>query len=69
MPRNLVVWQKLTTNFKGHTIEGNYGVDQEMVTVRYEELEKTTQIGGSPPIVIAKLLLRELANEAEKDQR
>ena len=69
MPRNLVVWQKVTTDFKGRTIEGNYGVDQEMVTVRYGDDEKSTQRGGSRPLVMAQRLLRELANKAEKDQR
>jgi hypothetical protein len=68
MPRNWAVWQKVRTDFKGRPIEGDCRVDQELVFVRYEGYEKSTQKGNSRPTVIAQRLLRELANEAEKDQ-
>jgi hypothetical protein len=44
-------------------IAGEYEVDDGMVTVFYSGREKSTQVGGSPPDVIARLLLGELARE------
>jgi hypothetical protein len=67
-PRRFVVWSKVTIDFKGRTIAGLYCADREMVTVRYGGDEKYTQVGWSPPTTIAKMLLRELANKAEKEQ-
>jgi len=39
---------------------GYYRVDEGIVTVRCEFGTKSTQVGGSPPESIARLLLREL---------
>ena len=42
-------------------IAGEYEVSDGMVTVFYGDREKSTQVGGSPPDFIARLLLGELA--------
>ena len=65
MPK-LVVWQKVTTEYKGRTIEGLYGVDNRMVIVRYRGDSKAIPIGSSLRIKTAKVLLRELAKKAER---
>lgn len=42
-------------------IEGTYEVANKMVTVTAPNgMTKTTQVGGSPPEIIAKLMLREI---------
>jgi hypothetical protein len=43
---------------------GYYTVDNGMVTVRYGDSSKSTQVGGSTPAVLARLLLRELVGAA-----
>ena len=47
------------------TLFGHYTVDtdHDMVTVRSPYGTKSTQIGGSPPEMLAKILLRELAED------
>jgi hypothetical protein len=64
----LVVWQRVETEFKGRTIEGLYGISNRMVIVRYEGDSKATQVGGSA-LAIARILLRELAEKAERDSQ
>ena len=67
--KKLVVWGKVTIELKGRTIEGHYGVDGRVVIVRYGVDSKATQLGGSPPVTLAKTLLRELAAGAERDRQ
>ena len=69
MTEKRLAWDTVMRDFDGRTIEGHYAVDRGTVIVRYGGLEKKAQVGGSPPVRIAKMLLRELANEADKDQR
>jgi hypothetical protein len=44
----------------GNVVEGRYSVEKGIVTVTYSGAKKATQLGGSPEIVIAEMLLREL---------
>ena len=39
---------------------GWYDVESGMITVTYRLAEKTTQLGGSPPETLARLLLSEM---------
>jgi hypothetical protein len=63
-----LVWDTVTIDFKGRTIEGLYAVDRGTVIVHLWGVEKKAQVGGLRPAVIAQMVLRELANEAERDQ-
>jgi hypothetical protein len=47
----------------GDTVHhGTYYVQEDMVYVQSPKGTKATQIGGSPPSILAKLLLSELAS-------
>lgn len=45
---------------EGKIYKGTYTVWKGLVTVEYEEKSKSTQVGGSTPAGIARLLLREI---------
>jgi hypothetical protein len=49
------------------TVSGTYTYDasSEIVTVVYRGRKKSTQLGGSTPEAIARLLLRELVDNPE----
>jgi hypothetical protein len=55
----------VTVTIDGVTHHGAYFVQSSMVNVRSTLGSKTTQVGGSPPKTIAKLLLSELVREAK----
>ena len=66
MGRDLVEWWKVSIKFAGRSVTGSYALEEGMVKVRSASGdEKTTQIGNLPAIVIAKMLLRELAAEGK----
>lgn len=44
----------------GNVVEGRYSINKGTVTVSYHGTRKSTQVGGSPEMVIAEMLLREL---------
>jgi hypothetical protein len=44
-------------------------VDQGMVTVTYSKGRKSTQVGGSPPEALARIMLREMIQEGKKRPR
>jgi hypothetical protein len=46
-------------------VRGTYEVQGDIVTVVYRGRKKSTQVGGSPPESIARLLLRELVQDPE----
>jgi hypothetical protein len=50
----------VTVTIKGVTHHGTYFVQSSMVHVHSTLGSKTTQVGGSPPETVAKLLLSEL---------
>jgi hypothetical protein len=49
----------------GRVISGTYGHSDRYVTVKTALGSKTTQIGGSPPKSLARIMLRELADEGK----
>ena len=50
----------------GQQHRGTYTVNQGVVTVEYGGRTKSTQVGGSPPATLARVLLGELVVEAQK---
>jgi hypothetical protein len=47
----------------GVTHRGRYQTENRMIRVDYEGASKATQLGGSPPGVLARLILAELVRE------
>jgi hypothetical protein len=48
---------------KGKTYRGRYSVTGSVVTVTWSLLSRSTQIGGSAPAVLARMLLKELIRD------
>jgi hypothetical protein len=59
------VWRTIEIRIGGRVVRGSWGHDGSMVQVRTPYGHKTTQIGGSPPITLARIMLRELAERRE----
>ena len=57
--------ESFTYEHAGKTYSGTYEVRSKMVHVTTEFGSKSTQVGGSPPLAIAKMLARELAQAAK----
>jgi hypothetical protein len=49
----------------GRVVHGQYGTHEGMVTVLTPHGKKTTQLGGSSAESLARLMLRELADEGK----
>ena len=47
---------------------GQYWQHNGMITVSNGEQQKTTQVGGSPPGVLAKMLLREIVKSGDGEK-
>ncbi|MGG2019002.1 hypothetical protein AB1J88_03060 [Pseudomonas sp. S8] len=58
--------ETLEVEFQGKTYKASYSVDKRMVTVWAATLSKSTQVGGSPPETIARIIAKELLMEAEQ---
>ena len=56
---------KISVELDGKTYTGSYNVKRGVVTVSTLKGHKSTQVGGSPPEVIARMLLRELVSEGK----
>jgi hypothetical protein len=56
------------TEFKveegGKTYLCHFTVKSGIVTVHVQNLSKATQVGGSPPLTVARMMARELIREA-----
>jgi hypothetical protein len=66
MEREYVIWREFDAVFLGRLVKGSYSTSpQGLVTVRTSSDSKTTRLGGSPAIFVAKRLLRELAAEGK----
>jgi hypothetical protein len=62
MEKYFVIWREFDAVFLGRLLKGSYSMSPEgLVTVRTPSGSKTTHLGRSPAIFIAKRLLRELA--------
>ena len=59
------VWQTIEIRVGGRVVRGSWGHDGSMAQVRTLHGQKTTQIGGSGPITLARIMLRELAEEGK----
>jgi hypothetical protein len=59
------VWRRIEIRIGGSVVRGSWGHDGSMVQVRTLHGQKTTQIGGSRPITLARIMLRELAEEGK----
>ena len=44
----------------GVAYEGGYDIDGSMLNVRYRMREKSAHLGGEPPEIVARKILREL---------
>jgi hypothetical protein len=60
--------REITVIIDGKTYEGTYYVQQSLVYVQSASGGKATQVGGSRPEFIARLLLSELVREG-RDNR
>jgi hypothetical protein len=58
--------KSVTVTIDGVTHHGTYYVQGSVVHVRCSLGEKITEVGTSPPEVIARLLLSELVREAKR---
>jgi len=66
MERDFNVWKELTIDFRGRTVSGSYSTSREgLVTVKTLRGSKTTTISRSNVRLIARILLRELAEEGK----
>ncbi len=54
----------LEIEFEGKTYRVTYSVDKGLITVRTVFGSKATQVGGSPPGLLAQIMGRELLSEA-----
>ena len=60
-PRDWNTATEISIRVGEREVRGRWGVDKGVVWVSTGTDSKSTQIGGSPPEVLAKMLLRELA--------
>jgi hypothetical protein len=66
MERDFALWREFDAVFLGRLVKGTYGMSHDgLVTVKTPGGSKTTHLGGSPAIFVAKRLLRELAAEGK----
>jgi hypothetical protein len=63
--RGWTIWRTLKIRIDGRSVVGSYSHSRwdQLLEVRTANGSKITQLGGSSPQVLAKLLLRELADE------
>jgi hypothetical protein len=67
MNRGSRTWKEVSIDFEGRTLNGYYGKYRGMLMVKWAHATKTTKLGRSPPRVLARTMLRELAAK-EKDK-
>jgi hypothetical protein len=66
MEEDQIVWRELDAVFLGRLVKGFYSMSRDgLVTVRTPIGSRSTQLGGSPAIFVAKRLLRQLAAEGK----
>ena len=56
-------WRPVSIEFEGSTLNGSYGKLDGMLTVKWAHRTKSTKASRVPPKVLARTLLRELAND------
>jgi hypothetical protein len=55
------VWRDVVVESGGRRLAGSYAVASGTIYVRYGERAKATQIGGSTPELLARLMIIEIA--------
>jgi hypothetical protein len=55
--------EEVHIQYKGKTYRGRYSVAGSVVTVTWSLQSRSTQIGGSAPAVLARMLLKELIRD------
>ena len=59
------IWRTIEVTVDGRKYRGSWARDESMVQVRTPHGDRTTQIGSTPPLTLAKMMLRELAREGK----
>ena len=67
MPKRYIKPEELTVEVNGKTYNGHYRVEKGVITVSTLYSSKSTQLGNSPAELIARILLREMAETGELD--
>ena|ERR1700716_2162957 len=58
-------WKTLEIEINGRTVTGSYACEGPILNVRTGNGQKATQLGGSTPESLARIMLRELAKEGK----
>jgi hypothetical protein len=58
-------WKTLEIEINGRTVTGSYACEGPILNVRTGNGQKATQLGGSTPEGLARIMLRELAEEGK----
>jgi hypothetical protein len=61
-----LTWRPVSIEFEGSTLNGSYGKVDGMLTVKWADRTNTVKAGRLPPKVLARTLLRELAEEEKR---
>ncbi len=59
-----IMGQKVT-----YEVTGEYEIENDIITVKYRGRQKSTQVGRSPVETLARMLLREMVNEAAEGRK
>lgn len=60
-------WLPVSIELNGKTYDGSYSVSGGMITVSGPYGSRRTQVGGSPPDMLARMLLAEIVHQ-NKDE-
>jgi hypothetical protein len=63
--RNPAVKREVSIEYKGKTYNATYTVEKGIITVSTLYGKKATQVGGSPPESLARIMIRELVDEGK----
>lgn len=58
----------IEVDFEGKTHKVTYSVEQGLITVGTSFHSKTTQVGGSSPEVLARIMAKELLADAKRKE-
>jgi hypothetical protein len=60
----IAVWRKIQVEHQGRLLSGSYACDGKIVEAKSAQGgHKATQVGDLPPVNVARLMLREFADE------
>ena len=59
------VMREVSIEYKGKNYRATYTVEKKLITVGTLYGSKTTQVGNSPPELLAHIMLRELVDEGK----